>query len=59
MKLLIYVFSSVNTINEYRPLGNELTIKNLHIAAVPYNHARIMRARCDFKSATGDRGAEI
>ncbi len=44
MKLLIYVFSSVNTINEYRPLGNELTIKNLHIAAVPYNHARIMRA---------------
>ena len=44
MKLLIYVFSSVNTINEYRPLGNELTVKNLHIAAVPYNYAHIMRA---------------
>ena len=38
---------------------DELTVKNLHIAAVPYYHARIVRARCDFKNATGDRGAEI
>ena len=38
---------------------DELTVKNLHIAAVPYYHARIVRIRCDFKSATGDRGTEI
>ena len=38
---------------------DELTVKNLHIAAVPYNHARIVRTRCDFKSATGDCGTEI
>ena len=38
---------------------DELTVKDLHIAVVPYYHARIVRARCNFKCATSNSGTEI